>query len=89
MSALQINPFAYETLKCSECGNETFIPGVIFKKVPGVMVGDASEEFVPIPIKVGICSKCGAISHADKKMIEEQEKRAGQTKKDNKSNLIL
>ena len=33
-----VNPLDYPSETC-ECGNEIFVPGVIFKKVPGVILG--------------------------------------------------
>lgn len=82
----KVNPFEYPTLKC-ECGNETFVPAIIFKQVPGILLGNAEEKTVDIPIKVFICSKCGKISPTDEKILKETEEKAA--KAVSKSNLIL
>ena len=50
----------YQNTKC-ECGCETFIPTVIFKQIPGLLVGAADQKFVEVPIKVFQCSKCGKL----------------------------
>lgn len=83
-SGPSINPFEYESCKCSSCGNEVFIPGIIMKKIPGILAG-SSAEFEVVPIKVFICSKCGALSPTDEEFIKKEEKLS---KKD-KSSLIL
>jgi len=43
-------------LKC-ECGNIDFIPGMRFKVVSGILVGEREDQLVPIQTMV--CSKCG------------------------------
>ena len=79
-----INPFEYPSEKCS-CGSEVFIPGVIFKKIPGMLLGQGSET-AQVPIKVFVCAKCGELSPYDKEMLEDIKK----TKEDaNKTNLII
>lgn len=79
-----VNPLNYPSESCS-CGNEVFIPGIIFKKVPGVVVGQGSEE-VQVPIKVFVCSKCGELSPIDKETLEKNKKVQEDVKK---SNLII
>lgn len=71
----QVNPFAYESEVCSECGNFVFQPALIFKMVPGLLVGDPSDK-VSVPIKVACCSKCGALAPSDAKMLKEKEEQA-------------
>lgn len=73
-----VNPFDYKSEVCEECGNIVFQPALIFKKVPGILLGQGSEE-VSLPIKVTCCSKCGALSPHDKAFVEEQEKTQQQT----------
>lgn len=67
----QVNPFAYPSEVCPECQNEVFVPGVILKKVPGILLG-AGEETITVPIKVAVCSKCGALSESDRKKYDEE-----------------
>lgn len=87
-NGIQVNPFEYPNEKC-ECGNETFVPGYIVKKVPGMLVGASDEKEVGIPLKVFLCAKCGALSPTDKKMIKEETKSAKSTKKNEGPHLIL
>lgn len=84
----KVNPFDYPTLKC-ECGNETFTPAVIFKQIPGILVGNAEEKTMDIPIKVFICSKCGKICPSDAKILKDEEAKAKKAADGKKSNLIL
>ena len=79
-----VNPLDYPSETC-ECGNEIFTPGIIFKKVPGVMLGQGSE-YVPVPIKVFVCSKCGKLSPSDQKILDNAKNVQEQA---TKSNLIL
>ena len=87
--SLNINPFEYETETCPECGNITFVPGVIFKKVPGMLIGSPNPTEA-IPIKVAVCAKCGTMSQSDAEMLkknEESARKASDVKKN--SNLIV
>jgi hypothetical protein len=83
-SGPNINPFEYPSEVCS-CGNEVFVPGVIFKKIPGVLIGQGSET-AQVPIKVFCCSKCGELSPYDKEMLNDIKKTNEETKK---TNLII
>ena len=83
MSAPSINPFEYPTVKCS-CGNETFVPAVMFKSIPGAVVGEAGQS-VDLPLKVFICSKCGKLCPKDQEMMTSEET---ETKKETKSSII-
>ena len=85
-NAPQINPFAYPSEVCPECQNEVFVPGVILKKVPGILLG-AGEETVSVPIKVAVCSKCGALSESDRKRYDEETQKAQKTS--NKQSIIV
>lgn len=82
----KVNPFAYPSEVCEECGNDVFQPGLIFKLVPGILLGEGTET-VPVPVKIACCSKCGSMSPLDRKMLEEQELKAKQA--ENKSTLII
>ena len=85
-NAPQINPFAYPSEVCPECQNEVFVPGVILKKVPGILIG-AGEDTVSVPIKVAVCSKCGTLSESDKKRYDEETQKA--QKAGNKPTIIV
>ena len=85
-SGPNINPFEYPSEVCS-CGNEVFVPGVIFKKIPGVLVGQGSET-AQVPIKVFCCSKCGELSPYDKETLEEHDNVKEKTEV-KKTNLII
>ena len=71
--APKVNPLDYPSEKCTNCDNEIFIPGVIFKNVPGLELGQGAEN-VQIPIKVFVCSKCGELSSADKEILNSHNK---------------
>ena len=91
MTPPAVNPFSYPSEICSECGSEVFVPGVIMKKVPGVLLGEGSVEFIPVPIKVAVCAKCGTLSPSDKKKYEEETKKAKEVEKTktNTSGLVI
>ena len=91
MSVPAVDPFSYPSEICSECGSEVCVAGVIMKKVPGVLVGEGGVEFIPVPIKVGVCAKCGTLSPSDKKKYEEETKKAKEVEKTktNSSGLII
>lgn len=73
-SAMQnINPLEFESVKCPKCGNEIFIPGVMFKNIPGVMLGMGAEP-IPYPIKVAICSECHSLAPAYEQMLKKNNK---------------
>ena len=80
----KVNPLDYPSDKCSNCQNETFIPAVIFKNVPGLELGQGTET-VQVPIKVFVCSKCGELSNSDKEILSAHEK----TKESLKSTKII
>ena len=71
-NAPKIDIFDYPSVKCS-CGNEYFVPAVMFRQVPGLALG-TSEQTVNIPIKVFVCAKCGELSPIDKETMEEEQK---------------
>ena len=85
-SSPNINTLDYTTKKCT-CGNEVFIPGVIFKKVPGILIGQGSET-VQVPLKVFCCSKCGELSPYDQEILNNHAKVKEQAE-NKKTNLIL
>lgn len=87
-TAPQVNPFAYESETCSKCGNFVFQPALIFKMVPGLLVGEGNDK-VSVPIKVACCSKCGELSPSDAKMLKEREDAAKQASQNNGSTLII
>lgn len=83
-----VNPFDYPSEVC-ECGCEIFVPGVIFKKIPGVLAGAGAQE-MQFPVKIFYCSKCGKISPYDNEMMEKAKQMKAQIESaNNKSNLIL
>ena len=88
-NGIKVNPHAYDELTCTECGHNVFAPGVIFKKIPGVLVGEAGREFVPMPIKVAYCTKCGAMSEEDRVDLEKQAEIAKKAEAASKSGIII
>lgn len=81
----KVNPLDYPSDKCSACGNEVFIPGVIFKVIPGLELGQGTED-VQVPIKVFVCSKCGELSNLDKETLQHHNDVKEQV---SKSGLII
>jgi DNA-directed RNA polymerase subunit RPC12/RpoP len=57
---ITINLKDAETLKCSECQNETFVEVYMFKKVSKLMTGSPEDSLVPFPSYK--CDKCGNIN---------------------------
>ena len=54
----------YENYKC-ECGSELFTTATVIKKVPGVDLGELTNDEQPFPIMqipVWVCAKCGEIA---------------------------
>lgn len=89
MSAPQVNPYAYPSEYCEECGSEVFVPGVIFKKVPGVLLGQG-VDIVPVPVKVAVCAKCGTMSALDRQRLDEETQKAKKAEEaSKKSSLII
>lgn len=84
-AGISINPFEYPTMRCKSCGNDTFIPAMMFRQVPGMLVGQADAKTVDVPIKVFICAKCHELSPTDKELIDEATKEQQKPK----SNLII
>lgn len=82
---LKVNPFEYPAVKCPECENEFFVPAVMFRQVPGILLG-SDEKTISLPMKVYVCSKCGALSPDDRELIEKEEKLANAK---TKSSLII
>lgn len=61
----QIDLTEYPSLKCDKCGNVAFTPAMIIKKIPGVLLGNASKTQL-MPDQILVCSKCGTILKKDR-----------------------
>lgn len=85
---IEIDPRDYPTYKCDKCGNETFVPAVIFKTIPGVVVGKAGED-INEPLNVFICAKCHAIIKEDRKLLKLDDESKEEKKADDKPQLII
>lgn len=59
-TTLRVNVWDYPSVVCDNCGNEVFVPGMIFKKISGLAVGMGAQE-VTQPVPVYICAKCGDV----------------------------
>ena len=77
----KINPLKYPTEECDMCKNTVFTQGYIFKRIPGLEVGNGTDD-VLYPIPVYYCAKCGTISSVDREALELD-------KTETKTNLIL
>ena len=71
---INFDPFDYPDWTCPECGHNVFTPGVVFKKVPGLILGEGAED-IPFPIKVATCQKCGALFPCDKEAFDNAAKK--------------
>lgn len=80
------NPMEYPEVKCKHCGCEIFQPGVMFRKVPGTLFGQAGES-VEIPLKIFFCSNCKKLSPQDQDMVDDLVLKAN--KKETISSIIL
>jgi DNA-directed RNA polymerase subunit RPC12/RpoP len=47
-----------DEIKC-ECGNNTFLEGMMLRKVSRFVIGSSQNAIIPISVMV--CSKCGEI----------------------------
>lgn len=96
LSKPSIDPRDYKTIKCSNCGSITFIPGSVIKEIPGSAVGQAGEP-VLFPLNVYICSECHKIIDFDIKAYklekdlenEKDLKNKEEIKTEKTSSLIL
>lgn len=88
----QFNPNEYPSLECDKCGNVGFVPGMIIKKIPGVLVGNA-HKIQLMPDQILICSKCGTILKKDReyyKINDDGTEDKSQFKtEENKSDIII
>ena len=50
------------------------------------MLGQGGTDYVPVPIKVFVCSKCGKLSPSDQKILNEEKKIKEQV---TKTNIII
>ena len=64
-----VDPRDYPNVKCDKCGHDVFMPAMIVKKIPGVVVGKGGED-INYPMSVFTCTKCGTIMAADRKTLK-------------------
>ena len=83
---LRINPLKYPNIKC-ECGCEIWNSGVILKRIPGLEIGQGTEDqFLDLPVYY--CSKCGKIL-PEYREIYKLDQSAQVEEPSKKSSLIL
>ena len=61
----QIEPSEYPSMKCDKCGNVAFVPSIIIKMIPGVLLGSPNKTQL-MPDQILTCSKCGTILKKDR-----------------------
>lgn len=71
---ININPFDYPEVKCDNCGCSIFSPGVMLRKIPGTLVGNAGQN-VFIDQRVMYCVNCHELSPVDKEMLDKASKK--------------
>lgn len=67
-SPVNVNPLDYPSVVCPDCGCQTFVPAMVFKRIPGIAVGAGAEE-QEVALKVFICSNCGGLSPRDREVL--------------------
>lgn len=82
-----VNPLKYPSVTCDNCGGELFEEKLILKKIPGVVVGNGTED-VNYPVPVLVCSKCGTIEKSYRDLLEKGKKYQEENKQ-NTGGLIL
>lgn len=70
---ININPLEYPEVICDKCGCTVFVPGVKFRAIPGVVVGQAGET-VYADQRVMVCMNCHELSPMDKQALAAIEK---------------
>lgn len=79
----KVDPLKYPTEKCEKCGGIVYKNGYIFKKIPGLEIGNGTED-VQYPVPVFVCNTCGELCKADKELLEKYE-----VQEEKKPSLIL
>lgn len=82
-----VNPMDYPTAKCEKCGNTLFKANVIFKEIPGLVVGKTETYYYPM--KVFVCTNCGELSPLDKQINAEIERMASAASSETTPDLIV
>jgi len=57
---VQINPQDLEDVVCDKCGNQTFTPAMLFKKISAVLSPNGQKAL--FPLEVYKCDECGHIN---------------------------
>jgi hypothetical protein len=55
----QIDITSSTALRCSQCGDDTFLPAVKIRKISRILTGTPKDAVVPID--VFLCSNCGSL----------------------------
>ena len=91
----QFNPNDYPSLECDKCGCVAFMPGVIIKKIPGVLVG-STHKIQLMPDQILVCTNCGTILKKDREYYkinddgtEDKTKFKSEPEEEKKSNIII
>jgi hypothetical protein len=58
-SQMKIDINQSTAITCADCGYDTFVPGMKFRKISRILTGTASDAIVPIDIF--LCGQCGAV----------------------------
>ena len=71
---ININPLEYPEVKCDKCGCKIFSPGVMFRAIPGILVGAAGQTQYADQ-RVMYCVECHELSPMDKEFMKIAEER--------------
>lgn len=80
---MKVNPLEYPSIPCDNCGCECYEQAMIFKKIPGLVLGAGNESQI-YPIPVFICKHCGVLMSEYRKDFENAK-----NKKEENNPLII
>ena len=83
-----VDPTRYPKLKCDKCGYDIFRSATIIYNVPGVVLGNGTED-IPYPIPVYVCDKCGTVIKSVRDELEKIEKEKEQKSESIKSTSLI
>jgi len=84
-----VDPTKYPRITCDKCGHHVFRSGVIIYNIPGIAIGNGTED-MPYPVPVYVCDKCGEIIKTVRDELDKIEEEKAKNKEATKgSSLIL
>lgn len=84
----KIDPTKFPRITCDKCGHYVWRSGVIMYNIPGVVIGNGTED-VPYPVPVYTCDKCGEVIKFVRDELEKIESDKEKNDKNSGSTLII